>query len=211
MKIKTFIFNPFQENTYLVIDDNNNCIVIDAGCYDEHEFNQVKSFIEENKLTVCATINTHLHPDHLYGVNYFKRAYNVEAYANFDDLYMLDTIERSSRIFGVPWNNEKPVFNHNLLDNEEVKIAGLKFKVIATPGHSKGGVCLYFEREKVLFSGDTLFFGSIGRTDLAGGDSDRLIESIVTKLFHLPDDVVVFCGHGPKTSIGQEKETNPFI
>ena len=111
-----------KHNTHVIIGEKT-CIVIDAGCYDEHEFNQVKSFIEENKLTVCATINTHLHPDHLYGVNYFKRTYNVEAYANFDDLYMLDTIERSSRIFGVPWNNEKPVFNHNLLDNEEVKIA----------------------------------------------------------------------------------------
>ena len=210
IKIKTFVFNPFQENTFLLYDDTKQCAIIDAGCYSEKERNEIVSFIEKNDLEPVKLLNTHCHIDHILGNCFVARQYNLKSEAHQKDNIILENVVQHGRVFGVE-AEQPPEMQIFLEENDIVKFGGSQLLVLHVPGHSPGSIVFYNEEQKFAIVGDVLFNGSIGRTDLPGGDYDTLIKSIKDKLFVLDDDVVVYTGHGPETTIGYERKTNPFF
>jgi glyoxylase-like metal-dependent hydrolase (beta-lactamase superfamily II) len=209
MEVKRFVFNPIQENTYIVYDETKECVIIDPGCQKPSEKDLLKQFIDNNGLKPKAVLNTHCHFDHIFGNNFVCKEYGVELWASEGELANIRRFTASASLFGI--SAEQPEApSHFLEDGEVVKFGNSELKVITTPGHSPGSVCFYSEAEKFLIAGDTLFAGSIGRTDLPGGDYDIIKESL-KKLIALPDDTKVYCGHGPDTSTGHERLHNPFI
>jgi glyoxylase-like metal-dependent hydrolase (beta-lactamase superfamily II) len=209
VEIKKLVFNPIQENTYIVYDDTNECVIIDPGCQKPLENNTLKQFIDNNGLKPKMVLNTHCHFDHIFGNNFVCREYGVESWASEGELVNIRRFTASASLFGI--SAEQPHAPSHFLENDEViKFGNSELKVITTPGHSPGSVCFYSETENFLIAGDTLFAGSIGRTDLPGGDYDTIKESL-KKLIALPDLTKVYCGHGPDTSIGRERLHNPFI
>ena len=210
IKIKTFVFNPFQENTFLLYDDTKQCAIIDAGCYSEKEKNELVSFIEKNDLEPVKLLNTHCHIDHILGNCFVARQYNLKSEAHQKDNIILENVVQHGRVFGVE-AEQPPDMQIFLEENDIVKFGGSQLLVLHVPGHSPGSIVFYNEEQKFAIVGDVLFNGSIGRTDLPGGDYDTLIKNIKDKLFVLEDDVVVYTGHGPETTIGYERKTNPFF
>lgn len=210
MKVKVFVFNPFQENTYVISDENHNAAIVDAGCYNTSEVALIKRFIDDNELRVKYFINTHCHVDHLLGLNLLKSIYNVEAYAHSDDLPLLKTFPQQAMSFGFSVD-KIPEIDKIVADGDALSLGNGSIGIIHTPGHTPGSICLYLQNEKMLLTGDTLFYHSIGRTDLPGGSYDAINRSITTKLMVLPDDVAVYPGHGESTSIGDERRSNPYI
>ncbi|MDR2292748.1 MAG: MBL fold metallo-hydrolase [Prevotellaceae bacterium] len=209
IKLLELQFNPIEENTYLVYDETCECIIIDAGCSNAHENKILQNAIISNNLKPTKLICTHGHFDHIMGNRFVCETFKIEAYAHKEELSNFERASSYSSYFGI--EVVPPPIPHNFLcDGDEIKFGVSSFKVIFTPGHTRGGICLYSADAKLLISGDTLFAGSIGRTDLPGGDYDMLINSI-KKLMLLPENTRVLCGHGPKTTIGYEKLTNPFI
>jgi len=211
MTIKTFIFNPFQENTYLVFDETNEAVLIDAGCLQNPEKQLLKKFIEDNSLTLKRLINTHLHLDHQFGNKFIFDTYGVAPEASIEDEFLLQNVVAQARSYGFPINEEAQTLGKYIVENQEVKFGNSSLKAIHVPGHSPGSMAFYSEKEGVLIAGDVLFQGSIGRTDLPKGDYATLILSITKKLLVLPDSTVVYCGHGPTTTIGYEKKNNPYL
>ncbi|MDA3952118.1 MAG: MBL fold metallo-hydrolase [Bacteroidales bacterium] len=209
-KIKIFVFNSFQENTFLLYDESNECIIIDAGCNNEKEFHQINNFISENNLTLKFIINTHCHIDHILGNAYLVNKYGVESIANKEDLPLLERSNDMAAAFGLDIQ-EPPIPSRFVNEGEEIKFGNTILLVKHVPGHSPGSIALYNEHEKFVIVGDVLFKGGIGRTDLPGGDYDTLIASINKKLFTLNDEVIVYPGHGESTTIGNEKSDNPFF
>jgi len=210
MNIHTFVFNPVQENTYIVWDETNQCAIIDAGCYSQKEFEKLDGFIKSKNLNPVKLINTHGHFDHIFGIEQCRKAYNLKWEAHFGDNSWVEGVQAKAALFGIP---VQPIDlpDIELNDGDEVHFGNSTLKVIHVPGHSPGSICFYEEQSKILITGDVLFNGSIGRTDLPGGDYETLISGIKTKLLVLPDDVDVFPGHGPATTIGDEKARNPFL
>ncbi|MDR3286669.1 MAG: MBL fold metallo-hydrolase [Prevotellaceae bacterium] len=209
IKILEFQFNPIEVNTYIVYDETAECVIIDAGCCNESENKTLQKAITVNNLKPIKLISTHGHFDHIMGNSFVCETYKISTYINKNDLGDVERASSYGSYFDV--NVVQPPAPQNFVnDGDEIKFGNSTLKIIFTPGHTRGGICLYSEPDKLLFSGDTLFAGSIGRTDLPGGDYDVLMNSI-KKLMLLPDDTNVFCGHGPKTTIGCEKSTNPFI
>lgn len=209
-KIKIFVFNPFQENTFLLYDETNECVIIDAGCNDENEFKQVDDFIKENNLQLKYVINTHCHIDHIMGNAYLVNKYNVPSIANKEDMPLLERSNDMAMAFG--FNVQEPPRPQRFVEeNEEIRFGNTVLKVKHVPGHSPGSIALYNEENKFVIAGDVLFAGGIGRTDLPGGDYDTLISSINQKLFTLDGEVTVYPGHGESTTIEREKTTNPFF
>lgn len=209
LTIETFTFNPFQENTYVLFDETNEAVVIDAGCYGREEEKELSDFIESKKLTVKAVLNTHSHIDHILGSYYVKDKYKVPLLIHKQDEQMLRAGKISASIYGMDRFTEVSADGY-LSEGEPVKFGNQSLDVLFLPGHAPGHVGFYHRAQKVLLGGDVLFNRSIGRTDLPGGDYDTLIESIHKKIFTLPDDVVVYPGHGPTTTVGEEKVENPF-
>jgi len=209
LSIATFEFNPFQENTYVLYDETNEAVIVDAGCYDRDEQKELSDFIEEKKLTVKALWNTHSHIDHILGSYYVKDKYKVPMLIHRLDEQVLRAGKMSAQIYGIPGYTEATPDGY-LNEGEVLKFGNQSFEVLFLPGHAPGHVGFYHPRQKVLMGGDVLFNRSIGRTDLPSGDFDTLIESIHKKIFTLPDDVVVYPGHGPTTTVGEEKVENPF-
>lgn len=209
-KIKTFVFNSFQENTFLLYDETNECIIIDAGCNEEHEFEAIDKFIEENNLILRSIVNTHCHIDHIMGNAYLVNKYKVPSVAHKDDMPLLERSNDMALAFGFKVE-EPPVPNQFVNEGEKVTFGNTELEVRHVPGHSPGSIALYCEKDKFVIVGDVLFSGSIGRTDLPGGDYDTLIASINDKLFTLPTDTEVYPGHGEKTTVAHEKSTNPFF
>jgi len=212
MTIKTFTFNPFQENTYLIYDETGEAVLIDAGCIIDYEKKQLKSFIEENKLTLKLILNTHLHLDHQFGNKFVSETYGLTPQAHKEDEFLLENVVAQAQSFGLklPDQSVQPI-GHYIADNEEVKFGNTVLKALHVPGHSPGSLAFYSEKDGVVIVGDVLFRGSIGRTDLPKGDYATLITSITKKLLTLPDSTVVYCGHGPTTTIGEEKKNNPYL
>jgi glyoxylase-like metal-dependent hydrolase (beta-lactamase superfamily II) len=213
-KIHQFIFNPFEENTYLVVDEpTNEAIIIDPGMFGQRECDAVDNFIAEHNVKLKAIVNTHLHLDHIFGANYLKDKYGVKLFANDGDRQLGLSFEKQLTRFGIKLlKNVRPVEIDNALnDSDIIKFGESELKVILTPGHSPGGVSLYDEKSGFVFTGDSLFKGSIGRTDLAGGDFAALIQSLTTRLMTLPARTDVFPGHGPSTTIDSELHTNPYF
>ena len=211
MKIKTFTFNPIQENTYLVYDESNEAVVIDAGCVSEIEKRALKNYIEDNELTLKRVLNTHLHFDHQFGNKFLYNTFGIKPEAGKEDEYLLENVIAQTRSFGMAVDEEAQPLGGYITDNQEIKFGNTTFKAFHVPGHSPGSMAFYDEKEGVLFAGDVLFRASIGRTDLPKGDYATLILSITNKLLPLPDSTVVYSGHGPATTIGFEKKNNPFL
>jgi len=208
--IKQFVFNPFQENTYVLYQPQAEAIVVDPGCSNESEVQELIGFIQSQKLTVRCSVNTHCHIDHILGIAALKQHFGVKAYAHIDDLPLLQMAPAHALMFGLSLESV-PAIDETLNHGDVIDLNGSKLTVIHTPGHSKGGICLYAEHEKFVVTGDTLFNLSIGRTDLPEGSYETLIASIKEKLMVLPDDTAVYPGHGNSTSIGSEKKLNPFL
>jgi glyoxylase-like metal-dependent hydrolase (beta-lactamase superfamily II) len=209
MEIKKLIFNPIQENTYIIYDETKECVIIDPGCQKPLEKNVLKQFIDSNELKPMAVLNTHCHFDHVFGNNFVCREYGIESRAAEGELANIRRFQASASLFGIA--GEQPdTPTHFLQDGEIIKFGNSELMVINTPGHSPGSVCFYSEAGKFLIAGDTLFAGSIGRTDLPGGNYDTIMESLA-KLIALPNDTKVYCGHGHDTTIGWERLHNPFI
>ena len=210
IKIKIFVFNPFQENTFLLYDESNECIIIDAGCNEDKEFKEIDSFISENNLTVVNIINTHCHIDHIMGNAYLVNKYKVPSIAHQEDMPLLERSNDMAMAFG--FNVQQPPVPDKFVDDgDEIKFGNTTLQIKHVPGHSPGSIALYNEQEQFVIVGDVLFKRGIGRADLPGGDYDTLIASINNKLFNLNDDVVVYSGHGESTTIGQEKRENPYF
>lgn len=210
ISVKQFVFNPFQENTYVLYQPNAEAIVVDAGCSNESELQELIGFIHSQKLAVKCLVNTHCHIDHILGIDKLKTQFGTKAYAHIDDLPLLQMAPAHAMMFGL-YLDKVPTIDETINHNDLIELNGSQLRVIHTPGHSKGGICLYAENEKFLITGDTLFNLSIGRTDLAGGNYETLIKSIREQLLILPDDVIVYPGHGNSTTIGIEKASNPFL
>jgi hydroxyacylglutathione hydrolase len=209
LKIRKFEFNPFEENTYVLYDDTRECVIIDPGCYDRQEQEELSAFIEENELKVMMLLNTHCHVDHVLGNWYVKNKYNVKLYIHAKDEMVLKAVKVYAPNYGMfEYQEAEP--DEFLDEGMEVRFGNQLLKVLFVPGHAPGHIAFYHEQSSQLIGGDVLFYNSIGRTDLPGGNHHALIESIHKKIFTLPDDVVVFPGHGPETTVGFEKKTNPF-
>lgn len=209
LSIQTFEFNPFQENTYLLYDETGEAVVIDAGCYDREEEKELSDFIAQNNLTVKAIWNTHSHIDHILGSYYVKDKYKVPMFIHPLDEQTLRMGKISAQLYGMPRYTDVDA-DGSINEGQPMKFGNQSFDVLFVPGHAPGHVAFYHPQQKVLLGGDVLFFRSIGRSDLPGGNHDTLIDSIHKKIFTLPDDVVVYPGHGPTTTVGEEKVENPF-
>ena len=207
--VEKFIFSPFQENTYLVYEDGE-VVIIDPGCFDADEKQLLSDFIKEHNLKPVRFINTHCHLDHIFGNRYVAETYQLPLEIHEKEVPILEAADSFASAFGVP-APDSPDAGKFLEEGDEVKVGQTNLKVIFTPGHSPGHIALYSENDRFVVSADVLFQGGIGRTDLPGGDFDTLINTIKEKLYPLGDDVTVYPGHGPETTIGQEKAANPFL
>ena len=210
MNIARFQFNPIVENTYVVWDDTGEAAIIDAGNSTAAENRMLDDFIAAKGLRPVLAVNTHGHFDHALGVPYLKRTYGVPFAAHGSDAFLLENAGPGGRIFGVKVE-ELPVMDIDLAGRETIGFGGTVFRIIHTPGHTPGHVCLFEPESRVVFTGDTLFADSIGRTDLPGGDYSWIMRSILDGLLPLGGDVRVYPGHGPDTTIGREAAGNPFI
>jgi len=210
LTVEILTFNPFQLNTHIIYDETGECVIIDAGNSDQGEDNRLYNFITSNKLKPVRLINTHCHIDHILGNRFLFEKFKLNPECHGDEKLNLDTADGISEYFGVKKPNNPPSVKF-LKNGEKVFFGNSFLEIIFTPGHSPGHIVLYSNESKFLISGDVLFFESIGRTDLPGGNYQKLLESIKSKLFILPDDVTVYPGHGQTTSIGHEKRNNPFI
>ncbi len=210
-QVKSFMFNPFQENTYIVSDQKNNCVIIDPGCYERHEQQELLDYIQENNLKPLAILNTHAHIDHILGNAFLKRHFNIDLYLHEGDLNTMSAVDSYAHVYGFVGYQSSPMPDVILKGDEKLTFGEIDFQVYFTPGHAPGHVVFYNEADKYVINGDVLFKGSFGRTDLPGGDMDILKRSIHTVLFHLPDDTTVYCGHGPSTTIGEEKISNYIL
>jgi glyoxylase-like metal-dependent hydrolase (beta-lactamase superfamily II) len=209
IQIQNFVFNPFMENTYVLYDESKEAIIIDPGCYEEAEREELTTFIEANELKVVQLINTHCHIDHVFGNAFIKLKYGVTLTIHEEDEATLKSVEAYAPAYGFNGfeTSEADAF---FKEGDVVQFGNSSLEVFFTPGHAPGHVVLVNQSQNICIGGDVLFDGSIGRTDLPGGDFDTLIQSIHEKLFVLADETVVYSGHGGTTTIGKEKLSNPF-
>jgi hydroxyacylglutathione hydrolase len=210
LKIKSFVFSPIQENTYLLYDEFKNCAIIDPGCYFDAEKEQLTSFIAQSGLQPKMLLNTHCHLDHVFGNKYVAETYGLTLQLHEKEKPVLDFAPTSGLMYNIPFDNYTGEFIY-LNEGDTITIGNDKLVVIEAPGHSPGHVCFYSATQNFLMGGDVLFNRSIGRTDLPGGNHQTLLNSIRTKLFVLPDATVVYSGHGAATTIGEEKRENPYL
>jgi hydroxyacylglutathione hydrolase len=210
MQVASFTFNDFAENTYVLYDETGACAIVDPGCHKQQEQRELTDFISKNQLTPTHLINTHCHIDHVLGNAFVAAKYQIPLYLHQKELKTYEDTGRWAQLFGLVIEEipSKQVF---IDETQQVKFGNTYLDVLFTPGHSVASLSFYHAPSKQLISGDVLFNQSIGRTDLPGGDYNTLITSIKTKLFVLPDETIVYSGHGPKTSIGFEKKHNPFL
>ena len=212
MNIKTFEVNPLCVNCYVLSDETKEAVIIDCGCSDEYEWTDIRKYIATEGLQVKHLLNTHLHFDHVWGNAFAYRELGLRPEANYEDLHIYENMDEQIRsVVGVGLPHPPiPPLGTSLLDGSEVSFGNTTLKVIATPGHSRGCICFYSQADGVLFSGDTLFCGSCGRTDLEGGNYQDIMQSL-KKLAKLPNETKVYCGHGPSTTIGREKTYNLYM
>lgn len=210
IEIKSFTFNPFAENTYVLHDtESREAVIIDPGCYEKSEQEQLHQYISSHNLKVTMLLNTHCHIDHVLGNAWVKEKYGVKLYIHPEDKATLKSVEAYAPAYGFQTYTPSQA-DAWLKEGENIQLGSSTLEVLFVPGHAPGHVAFYQPGQQFCINGDCLFNGSIGRTDLPGGDFDTLIRSIREKLFSLPDQTVVYCGHGPSTTIGHEKKHNPF-
>ncbi|HOI86716.1 MAG TPA: MBL fold metallo-hydrolase [Lentimicrobium sp.] len=208
--VKTLVFNSFSVNTYIISDETGDCIIIDPGCESPAEQQKLAGYIASAGLTPRALVNTHFHVDHILGNRFVADLYKLAPTAHPEGELLRSTAREFGSIFGLNLT-DVAIPEHFVNDGDTIKFGNSELEVLYTPGHADGSICLVSHPERFVISGDVLFYGSIGRTDLPTGDFDVLMNSIETKLFVLDNDYTVYPGHGPKTLIGYEKMNNPFI
>lgn len=210
LHIKSFVNNPYQENTYLLFDDTLECVIIDAGMYTAEEQNKVVDFITENRLKPVMLLNTHCHIDHVLGNKFVFDQYGLKPQFHEGEMPLLSAVPGYAPQMGMRYE-VSPLPENFLSESGTISFGETELELIFAPGHSPAHLCFYAANEHLLIGGDVLFKESIGRTDLPGGDMQTLVRSIREKLFTLPDQVIVYPGHGPETTIGYEKQYNPFL
>lgn len=210
LQIKSFEFSPIQENTYILYNEFNECIIIDPGCYFDEEKDALSTFVTDNNLRPVMLLNTHCHLDHVFGNKYVAEKYGLTLRIHEGEKKVLDFAPASGLMYNMPFDNYQGNFDF-IKEGETLVLGTDNLKVLFTPGHSPASISFYDAQGGSLISGDVLFYRSIGRTDLPGGDFDTLIRSIRTQLFTLPDATKVYSGHGPATTIGDEKRENPYV
>jgi glyoxylase-like metal-dependent hydrolase (beta-lactamase superfamily II) len=210
IKVRVFTFSPVQENTYVLYNEQNKAIIIDPGCYFSAEQETLKNFITDTQLEPVRLLNTHCHLDHVFGNKWVSETWKLELYLHKGEQQMLQLAPLSGEKWGLPFQNYTGPL-HFLEEGDTISLGNDALRVILAPGHSPASICFYNEAQSFLIGGDVLFRESIGRTDLPGGNHETLLKSIREKLFVLPDEVVVYSGHGEPTTIGHEKRNNPFL
>lgn len=208
--VKKFVVNPLGENSFVISDETGECTFIDPGFYYENEFEEIREYIAENNLIPQKIINTHCHFDHIMGVEFVRKEYNIPFQAHADDSFWVDRVVEQGQMFGFNILPVKPI-DSSFAEGEKITFGNTELEILHIPGHSPGHVVFYNKEGNFIIAGDVLFYGSIGRTDLLGGNHQDLISNIKNKLFRLPDETNVYCGHGPETTLGFEKNTNPFL
>lgn len=211
MNIKIFVVNPIEVNCYLLWDETGEAVLIDCGAWATEERERIRRFVQSQGLTIKHYLNTHLHFDHIFGNAFVEEAFGVKAEASDKDWSWAESIAERVARFGIRYNETVPQLGRILCDGDEVKSGNETIKVLAVPGHSPGSLAFYSESEKAVFTGDALFCQSIGRTDFPDSNHHDLIKAIKEKLFTLPDDTIVYPGHGEKSTIGFEKEYNMYV
>jgi hydroxyacylglutathione hydrolase len=208
--VKAFTFSPVQENTYILYNEQKKAFIIDPGCYFDEERDELTSFLQQTELQPIQLLNTHCHLDHVFGNKWIYETYGLELYLHANEKQVLDFAPASGLMWNLPFDNYNGPL-HWLKEGDELEMGDDKLTVLFTPGHAPGHVCFYCKAQNFVIGGDVLFRESIGRTDLPGGHHQTLINSIRTQLFKLPDETIVYNGHGPATTIGHEKKYNPFL
>ena len=210
MNIYKFIFSPIEVNTYIIAGDSGDCAILDCACFNKEERDILESFINSNKLNPVALLNTHCHFDHIFGNKFIFEKYNLKT--QYHELEESNRIGFLERIMRSSWKfDAQPEPMRYIADNEIIEFDTVSLKALHVPGHTSGSLALYSEKEGCVFTGDALFAGSIGRTDLPGGDFNMLINSIQKRLFTLPASTTVYPGHGPSSEIGKELTSNPWF
>jgi hydroxyacylglutathione hydrolase len=208
--VQFFENNPYQENTYILYDETGECAIIDPGMYTAAEQNAVVNFISNNNLKPVLLLNTHCHIDHVLGNKFVFDNYGLKPQFNKGELEVIEAVVAYAPMMGIRYD-VSPLPDNYLPETGSVKFGNTELSLIFAPGHSPAHLCFYDKANNLIIGGDVLFYNSIGRTDLPGGNFVQLVENIEQKLFTLPDDTIVYPGHGPKTTIGFEKQTNPFL
>ena len=210
MEIYKLVFNPIDENTYILADKSGDCAIIDCGCYDKMESDQLEKLITEKNLNPVLLLNTHCHLDHIFGNKFMLEHYNLRTYSSeLEEFNRINAVQHSM-LYGMTMD-EPPEPAGFLTDNQIISFGSNPLIALHVPGHTSGSIAFYSKENGVVFTGDALFSGSIGRTDLPGGNYETLINSIKNKLFVLPSSTIVYSGHGEQTTIGKEMSTNPFF
>ena len=209
--IKSFEFNYFQENTFLLYDDTREAVLIDCGCCRKEEEKELTDFILENKLTLKHLLCTHLHVDHVFGNGFIYKTYGLKPEANKQDVEKLPSPDEQAKLFGLRQHVENVPVEKYIVGGEIIKFGTSELQVLTVPGHSPGCVAFYKNKNGFAIVGDALFAGSIGRTDLWGGNQEVLVAAIHDKLLSLPDETVIYPGHGPETRVIDEKFNNPYL
>lgn len=209
-RIHKFTFNPFMENTYIVSDETKQCVIIDPGCSNDRERTELAEEIEVQGLEPVRLLNTHCHIDHIPGNKFIHDRYGLLPEIHEAELSWLRSATEYGKMFGFPLE-ASPLPKVFLNEGDIISFGNTTFSILFTPGHSPGSISFYNENEGYVLSGDVLFYGSIGRYDLPGSDGNTLYDSLTRKMMALPDQVKVYSGHGPETTIGHERSNNPFI
>lgn len=208
--VKAFTFSPIQENTYLLYNEKGKALIIDPGCYFDEEREMLRSFLQQNNLDLQLLLNTHCHLDHVFGNKWIHETFGLLLHIHQKEKQVLDFAPASGLMWNMPFDNYNAELKY-IKEEEEILLEDDRLKILFAPGHSPGHVCFYCKEQGFVIGGDVLFRQSIGRTDLPGGNHEMLIQSIKTQLFTLPDETIVYSGHGPATTIGYEKKHNPFL
>lgn len=209
--VKTFTFNAYSENTYLLYDETKECVIIDPGMYEGFEQNELAAFIKNENLKPVLLLNTHCHLDHVFGNKFIFDTYGLKPQFHEGELPIINAIPGYAPSMGFIRYEVSPLPDTFLPETGTITFGNSTLSLIFAPGHSPAHLCFYSKADHILMGGDVLFYGSIGRTDLPGGNHQQLIQNISDKLFVLPDETKVYPGHGPATSIGFEKQHNPFF
>ncbi len=209
--VEQHTFNPFQENTFLIYDETKEALVVDPGCYTDLEKLNFKKQIENKGLNLKGIISTHSHLDHVFGNKYIMKTFNVGLSIHKEDLQTLQLLNYTAGKYGIPNVEESPNPTSFIAEGDQIAVGNSFLDVVFVPGHAPGHIAFISHADKFVINGDCLFQGSIGRTDLPGGNHEQLLNSIKTKLFTLPNDFTVYCGHGASTTVGYEKLNNPFF